>query len=75
MTRLQSRLREDPTLGVFELTTEDWSLVESVTVAKIRANKATSLLAWLALRRSLHTLPSGRELASTHPVLPLEGRE
>jgi hypothetical protein len=66
------QLQGDPALGVFGFASEDRSFVELVAAMRAAlssraANRPVS--AWLGLRRSLHTLRSGRVLADTRPVI------
>jgi len=65
-------LKGDPAMGVFDFAGEDWSFIELVTAMRaalsIRAGNRP-IRARLGLRRSLHTLRSGRVLAYTRPVI------
>jgi hypothetical protein len=70
------RFRDNPAPEIFGFASEDWSFVELLTTTRAELSNGEtkgSVRARLALRRSLHTLRSGRVLPYTHPVLALLG--
>jgi hypothetical protein len=68
--KIRFRLLADPALGRFAFTSTDWSFVELAAEARTGLHDTGEpTAAWLSLRRTLHALRSGWELAYTRPVL------
>jgi hypothetical protein len=74
--KVQFRLQQDQTAGVFDIASEDWSFVELLTAIQAALSSretGRAAVARIGLQRTLHTLCNGMVLPYTRPHIELLG--